>query len=120
LPIFAREVRRRAEGALAETTLRAPASAALAAMEHAEQWIAAASARGGAHVEAGARRFALTLGRTLSLALLVDHAAWALASERDPRPGAAARRFAREGVDLLGAEDGSAEDAALLALDRLQ
>jgi alkylation response protein AidB-like acyl-CoA dehydrogenase len=118
LPVFAREVRRRAEGAMKETTLRAPASAALAAMDHAERWIAEASGKGGAHVEAGARRFALTLGRTLSLALLVDHAAWALEHERDPRPGAAARRFARAGVDLLGDDDGSAEDAALLASDR--
>ncbi|MEO6029134.1 MAG: acyl-CoA dehydrogenase family protein [Candidatus Binatia bacterium] len=119
LPVFGHEVRRRAEAAMSEPTLRAPASAAVAAMEHAERWIADASARGGAHVEAGARRFALTLGRTLALALLVDHAAWALTHERDPRPGAAARRFARLGVDLLGTDDGDAEDAALLALDPL-
>jgi alkylation response protein AidB-like acyl-CoA dehydrogenase len=120
LPIFAREVRRRVEAAMAEPTLRAPASSARAAIEHAERWIATVSARGGEHVEAGARRFALTLGRTLALALLLDHAAWALVAERDPRPGAAARRFARAGVDLLGDDDGSIEDAALLALDRLQ
>ncbi len=119
LPVLAREVRRRAESAMNEPSLRAPMQAALAAMDHAEAWIAAASRRGGEHVEAGARRFALTLGRTLSLALLVDHAAWALAHERDPRPAAAARRFARTGVDLLGAEDGDAADAAMLALDRL-
>jgi alkylation response protein AidB-like acyl-CoA dehydrogenase len=118
LPAFAREVRRRAEAAKSEGQLRAPAQAALAAMEHAESWIAAASRRGGDHVEAGARRFALTLGRTLALALLVDHAAWALAHERDARPAAAARRFARNGVDLLGADDGEAADAAMLALDR--
>ena len=99
-------------------TLRAPAAAALAAIEHAERWLAEASRRGGAQVEAGARRFALTLGRTLALALLVDHAAWALAHERDPRPAAAARRFARTGVDLLGSDDVESEDAAMLALDR--
>jgi alkylation response protein AidB-like acyl-CoA dehydrogenase len=120
LPIFSREVRRRAEAGLQEATLRAPANAALGAIDHAERWIADASARGGDHVEAGARRFALTLGRTFALALLVEHAAWALATERDPRPAAAARRFARAGVDLLGADDGSAEDAALLALDRVR
>lgn len=119
LPAFGREVRRRVDAAAKEPTLRAPGAAALAALEHAEQWLAATSGRGGAHVEAGARRFALTLGRTLALALLVDHAAWALTEERDPRPAAAARRFARAGVDLLGGEDGTAEDAALLALDRV-
>ena len=119
LPVFAREVRRCAEAGMSETTLRAPAQAAIAAIEHAELWLAAARRRGGDHVEAGARRFALTLGRTLALALLVDHAAWALTHERDPRPGAAARRFARAGVDLLGSDDGDAQDAALLALDRV-
>jgi alkylation response protein AidB-like acyl-CoA dehydrogenase len=119
LPAFAREVRRRAESGLSEPALRASATAAIAALEHAEHWLAQSSRRGGQHVEAGARRFALTLGRTFALALLVDHAAWSLVHERDPRPGAAARRFARAGVDLLGHDDGDAEDAAQLALDRL-
>ena len=119
LPVLTREVRRRAESGAADPALRAPAAAAVAAIDHAEAWIAAASRRGGDHVEAGARRFALTLGRTLALALLVDHAAWALAHERDARPAAAARRFARAGVDVLGTEDGYAVDATMLALDRL-
>ncbi|MEB2286124.1 MAG: acyl-CoA dehydrogenase [Polyangiaceae bacterium UTPRO1] len=118
LSVFGGEVRRRAEAAVHETALRGPAATAVAAMEHAERWLAAAGQRGAACVEAGARRFALTLGRTLALALLVDHAAWALAHEGDPRPAAAARRFARAGVDLLWAEDLGAEDAALLASDR--
>ena len=52
-------------------------------------------------IEAGARRFALTLGRSMELALLVRQAAWSLKNERDARPLAAARRFAREGIDLL-------------------
>ncbi|MCC6766345.1 MAG: acyl-CoA dehydrogenase family protein [Deltaproteobacteria bacterium] len=120
LPVFGREVRRRVAAAAGEPTLRAAGAAALAAIEHAERWIAAASGRGGAHVEAGARRFALTLGRTLGLALLVDHAAWALVHEHDPRPAAAARRFAREGVDLLWEADLGADDATLLASDRVK
>jgi hypothetical protein len=118
LPVFGREVRRRAEAGMSDAGLRGPATAAVAAMEHAERWIAETSRRGGAHVEAGARRFALTLGRTFALALLVDHAAWAATHERDPRPAAAARRFARAGVDLLGQDDADAQDAAMLALDR--
>jgi hypothetical protein len=52
-------------------------------------------------VEAGARRFALTLGRALELALLVDHAAWAKREKKDGRSAAAARRLARHGVDLV-------------------
>lgn len=116
LPVFTREVRRRAEAGLAVAGLAAPARAALAAAAHAEEWIAATSRRGGDLVEAGARRFALTLGRTLALALLVDHAAWAAVHEHDARPAAAARRFARAGVDLL-TDDADPHDAALLASD---
>ena len=66
-------------------------------------------------LEAGARRFALTLGRTLELALLVAHAQWCLDHGRGPRALAAARRFARNGVDLIAAEEPEAEELALLA-----
>lgn len=64
-------------------------------------------------VEAGARRFALTLGRTLELALLLDHAQWALDNGHGPRAAAAARRLARNGVDLI--LDVDEEDSRLLA-----
>ncbi len=50
--------------------------------------------------EAGVRRFALTLGRTLGLALLVRQAQWALEQDRDAAPARAAFRFAAQGVDL--------------------
>jgi hypothetical protein len=69
------------------------------------RWLDGAAAQGNEVVEAGARRFALTLGRSLSLALLVRHAQWAFDSERDERPIAAALRFGRHGVDLTSAED---------------
>jgi hypothetical protein len=46
------------------------------------------------HAEMGARRFALAVGRALALALLVEHAQWALDHEGDARPRAAAMRFA--------------------------
>ena len=52
-------------------------------------------------LEAGARRFGLTLGRALALALLVEHAQWSLEYEQDGRAMAAARRFAQSGVNLL-------------------
>ena len=63
---------------------------------------------------AGARRFALTLGRVLELAHLAGHAAWALRAAADPRPAAAARRLARNGIDLITAPH-SPDDAILLA-----
>jgi alkylation response protein AidB-like acyl-CoA dehydrogenase len=52
-------------------------------------------------MEAGARRFAMTLGRVLEQSYLVAHAQWCLDNGRGPRAAAAARRFARTGVDLI-------------------
>lgn len=65
--------------------------------------------------EAGARRFALTLGRSLALARLVGHAQWALDHESDERPALAARRFAAHGIDRL--RDEPLEASRILAGD---
>jgi hypothetical protein len=70
------------------------------------------SAKGPAQ-EAGARRFALTLGRSFALLLLARHAQWSLDHERNEGAFHAARRFARHGVDLVGNED--LEGSAALA-----
>ncbi|MFN7088007.1 MAG: acyl-CoA dehydrogenase family protein [Burkholderiales bacterium] len=83
--------------------------------EQAQEWLETAMQSDDARLEAGARRFALTLGRTAELVLLARHAQWALDHERDPRPLAAARRFAAAGIDLLA--DMDAADARLLARD---
>ena len=56
-------------------------------------------------VEAGARRFALTLGRATELALLCRHALWSQDNEGDVRATNAARRFGASGIDLLTAAD---------------
>jgi hypothetical protein len=56
-----------------------------AALDHAASWLATGDA-----LEAGARRFALTLGRTIELALLIKQESLS-----------AARRFASLGVDLI-------------------
>jgi len=117
LPHFVGEIRLRAETGVGMAALREPARAAIAAGERAAQWLLEASRRGGSAVEAGARRLALTLGRAMALALLVDHAAWALAQENDPRPAAAARRFGRAGVDLIDPDGGDDPDTARLGLD---
>jgi hypothetical protein len=60
---------------------------ARSALDHARSWLAEAK---GDELEAGARRFALTLGRTMELALLIKHEAVE-----------AARRFASVGVDVI-------------------
>ena len=47
------------------------------------------------------RSFALTLGASLELALLVNHADWSIRAERDGRSKAAALRFMRRGIDHI-------------------
>jgi len=86
---------------------------ALDAVSHAEAWLQKAM-QDPSTVEAGARRFALTLARSYALASLVRHAQWSLEHERDGRPAAAAVRFARRGVDMI--HDTPAGDAAARAL----
>lgn len=84
-----------------EPKLLRAARTAQAAIEHAEAWLVNAMKNGQHEVEAGARRFAMTLGRALALALLVRHAAWSLEHEGDEETMKAARRFAQHGVDLI-------------------
>jgi alkylation response protein AidB-like acyl-CoA dehydrogenase len=57
-------------------------------------WVRRTAAESRPALEAGARRFALGLGRALSLALMVEQAQWSLDQQRDPRGLHAARRFA--------------------------
>jgi alkylation response protein AidB-like acyl-CoA dehydrogenase len=108
------EVERRVARAADANCARA-GEIAMGAVVHARAWWQGALARGRPVVEAGARRFALTLGRALELALLVDHAAWA-AGQGDHAASAAARRLAQQGVDLVSDEDGTADTAALVDL----
>ena len=71
------------------------------ALNHAESWLREAQAADRSVLEAGARRFALTLGRAIELALLIRHAQWSLDREQDNRSAASARRFAQAAVDLI-------------------
>jgi hypothetical protein len=74
--------------------------AAARAVASAEGWLEGAMRTGRAEVEAGARRFALTLGRALEAALLACHAQWEIGSgEQDA--ARAARRLALNGLDLV-------------------
>lgn len=71
------------------------------ALDHAASWLSVAQSNGRSAIEAGARRLALTLGRTMELALLIRHAQWSQDHENDERAIAAARRFAQSGIDLI-------------------
>ena len=70
------------------------AHVARSALDHATSWLTAAESAGQPAVEAGARRFALTLGRTMELALLIKHAQWSGDHQ-------SARRFATSTIDLI-------------------
>jgi hypothetical protein len=78
------------------------AKSAQAALLRAQQWVAKES---GDPMEAGARRFAMTVGRAFALLLLCRHAQWSLDHEKDQRALFAAERFARNGVDVMTSED---------------
>lgn len=82
------------------------------ALAHAETWFNGALKKGQGEMEAGARRFAMTLGRALGLALLVEQGEWSLQQEKDGRARAAALRFAQSGIDLIG--DFELEDSRVL------
>jgi acyl-CoA dehydrogenase len=85
---------------LRDPALRAVADAAVRAVDHAAAWVEDAMRPGRAEVEAGARRFALTLGRALEAALLAAHAQWELdRGARDAADGA--HRLALNGLDLV-------------------
>jgi acyl-CoA dehydrogenase len=79
------------------------------------EWLQKASASERERIEAGAREVAFGLARTLALSLLTRHAEWALRAENDPRPAAAARRFAEHG--LLRLKSNGLGDAQMLASD---
>jgi acyl-CoA dehydrogenase len=85
-------------------------------LEHAESWLLEAKKEGQARLEAGARRFALTLGRALELALLIRHAQWSEDEEADGRATAAARVFATTGIDLITQRE--PDDARTLLSDQ--
>ena len=105
------KVARCAEAAL-ESSLVELGGVAVTAVATAEQWLQQTIQHGQPALEAGARRFGLTLGRALALALLVEHAQWSLKQEQDGRAMAAAHHFAQSGVNLL-AEMDQAESLAL-------
>jgi acyl-CoA dehydrogenase len=113
LPAFVAEVRRAAE-ATEHPDAAGVAKLAVDAADHAVDWITRAIEESPAAVEHGARRFALTLGRSLSAALLACQAQHDLDRHGDGRALAVAQRFAAEGIDLLESPgERLATDAAL-------
>ena len=83
------------------------------AVDHAGRWLQE-TVDERALLEAGARRFAMTLGRATELALLADHAQWCLDEGKGERALAAARRFSRSRIDLVEDEATLAESLLLV------
>ena len=79
---------------ISDQQLANAARVAKSALDHASNWLTTAERQGQPALEAGARRFALTLGRTMELALLIKHAQWS--NERE-----SVRRFAATTIDLI-------------------
>jgi acyl-CoA dehydrogenase len=84
-----------------EAALQRAFASAEAALDHARQWLARAEQEGPPALEAGARRFAVTLGRTIAAALLARHVQWFLDREHSVLCREAAWRFAAAGVDQI-------------------
>ncbi len=89
----------RACGTAGDAELDSARAASLAAVDRAIEWHHAT--RDPVERQRAARRFALTLGRTLELALLVEHAAAVAGGGDGPAARQACRRFRQLGVDLL-------------------
>lgn len=114
LALLKGEVERHA-GSVREAKLASAVRASLDSIEHAKSWLARAIEEGEAALEAGARRFALTVGRAFALVRMAGHAQWSLDDERDARAQAAACLFAQAGVDLI--RNTEPEEARLLMED---
>jgi len=82
---------------------------AVEAARRASAWLRARAAEDPAPLEAGARAFALTLGRAYALALVLEHAQWLLDARGNRRGVAVARRLAAGGLDLLDGVDAPGE-----------
>ncbi len=115
IEVVQREARLLLQGVREKSLLRISALVERA-LEAAAAWFAQAQRAGDAEFEAGARRFALTLGRTFELALLARHAQWSSDNQRGGHALAAARRFSATPINLIAAIDCD-DSATLLAGD---
>ncbi|KPK16304.1 MAG: acyl-CoA dehydrogenase [Myxococcales bacterium SG8_38] len=109
---FAGEIHGRIEAAT-DPRLQSAVERVRSAIEHAGRWLGETSEER-TMLEAGARRFAMTLGRATELALLADHAQWCLNHGKGERALAAARRFSTSRIDLIEDEDFTAGSRLLV------
>lgn len=89
---------------------------ALDAFQQAAEWLRTAQTDGPEVLQAGARRFALTLGHALEVVYTARQAQWALQHEDDERSAAAAERLAAQRINHLSDLDRT--DAEALAREQ--
>jgi hypothetical protein len=106
----------RAAGAAREPILAAIGQHAILATRNAVQWARETVATNRVALEAGARCFAYTVGRSLALAFAIEHAEACLVGDGNRRPLEAARRFAAHGIDALSGFRADPSAARVLAL----
>jgi len=98
-----------------DADLATMAQTAQSTMRRAAAWLREKAPDDQLGVEASARRFALTVGRSLELALLCRQAQWSR-RRGDDRPAHAAARFLGHGIEPLAVEGPSREATAALAM----
>ncbi len=98
------EVKRCVEAIEAPTLTRA-IRPAVQAYRNAVKWLKQAISEGDEAMEAGARRFALTIGKSLELLYTARHAQWSLQEEQDGRSAAAAERLAARKINHIAELD---------------
>ncbi|PSQ95470.1 MAG: acyl-CoA dehydrogenase [Bacteroidetes bacterium SW_9_63_38] len=87
--------------AIEAPTLNEAIRPAVRAYRDAVKWLKGALNEGKDALEAGARRFALTLGKSLEVLLTARHAQWSLRTEQDGRSAAAAERLAARKINHI-------------------
>lgn len=108
------EVKRCVE-AIEAPTLTDAIRPAVRGYRNAATWLNHALDKGNEALETGARRFALTLGKSLELIYTARHAQWSLRAERDGRSASAAERLAARRIDHVA--DLDRHGASVLARD---
>lgn len=91
--------------------LQQAAQEALTSFQTAAEWLRTAQTEGPDALQAGARRFALTLGHALELAYTARHAQWSLRHEQDGRSAAAAERLAARPLTHITERDAGGTEA---------
>jgi acyl-CoA dehydrogenase len=83
----------------APASLADAGASAVSAVDHAIAW--ATAGPDPRQLQGGARRFAMTLGRALELALMIEHAAWSSTAGSEPDAVRMAERFAHTRIDHI-------------------